>query len=218
MAVFFFVSKIRRHCRCSYSFVQITDRQFQPFNFSQSYYSGESESWKIVAPAGHSAEIKLTSYFIATCQPQTEKCKCHSLTVKDGECSNSSVIGKYCGNLEKPITLSSVSRYLRLEFQSNNEDYRDYFTASYAAGNANRQRDSRGTSQIFIFCDERQFCRLCSGVSRVQTCRRRREMTRFAVVWTSTGQQIFNLNFLSISKPSIPNEFQDELVHIVQAK
>jgi len=144
--LFFFVTKIRRHCRCSHSFAKITDRQFQPFNFSQSYYSGESKSWKIVASAGHSADINLTSYFIATCQPQPEKCNCHSLTVKDGECSNSSVIGKYCGNLEKPIILSSAGRYLRLEFQSNNEDYRDYFIASYATGNANRQRDRKVTN------------------------------------------------------------------------
>lgn len=99
----------------------------------QSYYSGESESWKIVAPAGHSATIKLTSYFMATCQPQPEKCECHSLTVKDGECSNSSVIEKYCGKLEKPLILSSAGRYLRLEYQSEKLAYEDDFTAIYAA-------------------------------------------------------------------------------------
>lgn len=138
----FFFTKICRHCGSSYPFVQITDRSFQPFNFSQSYYSGESESWKIVAPAGHSAAIKLTSYFMATCQPQPEKCECHSLTVKDGECSNSSVIGKYCGKLEKPLILSSAGRYLRLEYQSEKLAYEDDFTAIYAAGSASRQRES----------------------------------------------------------------------------
>ena len=137
----FFFTKICRHCGSSYPFVQITDRSFQPFNFSQSYYSGESESWKIVAPAGHSAAIKLTSYFMATCQPQPEKCECHSLTVKDGECSNSSVIGKYCGKLEKPLILSSAGRYLRLEYQSEKLAYEDDFTAIYAAGSASRQSE-----------------------------------------------------------------------------
>ena len=116
----------------------LTD-EFQPFNFSQSYFSGESVSWKIVAPAGHLADINLTSLFIATCPPQPEKCKCRSLTVKDGECSNSSAIGKYCGNLEKPIILSSTGRYLRLEYQNDNRDNDDDFTAIYAAGSASRQ-------------------------------------------------------------------------------
>ena len=101
----------------------------------------KSESWKIVAPAGHSAAIKLTSYFMATCQPQPEKCECHSLTVKDGECSNSSVIGKYCGKLEKPLILSSAGRYLRLEYQSEKLAYEDDFTAIYAAGSASRQSE-----------------------------------------------------------------------------
>ncbi|XP_068686591.1 uncharacterized protein [Montipora foliosa] len=99
----------------------------------QSYYRGENKSWKIIAPLGHSVGINLTSYFIATCQPQTEKCKCHSLTVKDGECSNSSVIGKYCGVFDKSLVLSSTGRYLRLEYQSDKEDDEDYFNVNYAA-------------------------------------------------------------------------------------
>ena len=115
--------------------------EFQPFNFSQSYFSGESVSWKIVAPAGHLAYINLTSLSIAMCGSQPEKCKCRSLTVKRGECSNSSAIGKYCGKLEKPIILSSEGRYLRLEYQNDNEDNEDDFTAIYAAGSASRQSD-----------------------------------------------------------------------------
>ena len=74
-------------------------------------------------------------------RPQPEKCECHSLTVKDGECSNSSVIGKYCGKLEKPLILSSAGRYLRLEYQSEKLAYEDDFTAIYAAGSASRQSE-----------------------------------------------------------------------------
>lgn len=90
--------------------------------------------WKIIAPAGHTVDIQLISYDIVTCVPPKEKCTCHFLNVKDGECSNASVIGTYCDYSDVPKRLSSTGRYLRLEFLSDSDDTSDYFTATYAAG------------------------------------------------------------------------------------
>lgn len=99
----------------------------------QSPYGGWEVDWKIIAPAGHTVDIQLISYNIVTCVPPKEKCTCHFLNVKDGECSNASIIGTYCDYSDVPKRLSSTGRYLRLEFISDSDDTSDYFTATYAA-------------------------------------------------------------------------------------
>ena len=93
-------------------------------------------SWKIIAPLWQQLSIVIDNFQTATCS-NASTCTCTFLAIKDGECNNSRLIGRYCGTQSISRRLSSSGRYLRLEFVSKGSKstkIKGHFTVSYSRG------------------------------------------------------------------------------------
>ncbi|XP_028396516.1 uncharacterized protein LOC114520447 [Dendronephthya gigantea] len=93
-----------------------------------------NSSWKIEAPLGKQVDIMISSLRTATCTNASSACTCTYLAIKDGECYNSTLIGKYCGTHKLMRRLSSSGRFLRIEFVSkvnNRTRIMENFTVDY---------------------------------------------------------------------------------------
>ncbi|XP_028416208.1 uncharacterized protein LOC114536779 isoform X2 [Dendronephthya gigantea] len=91
-------------------------------------------SWKITAPPRQQLSIVIDNFITPTCTNATT-CTCAFLAIRDGECNNSRLLGRYCGAQIDSPRFSSSGRHLRLEFVSKGRKItkiKGHFTVSYS--------------------------------------------------------------------------------------
>jgi len=95
-----------------------------------SYPSRSKCIWIIKAQPDHRIKFKFLNFDVENCSAAPGRCQCDYVEVRDGNSSSSFLIGRYCGSVI-PSELFSSSRYLWIQFVSDNQINKIGFVAEY---------------------------------------------------------------------------------------
>lgn len=123
-------------------------------NYPSNYGNRANCIWKLNVPEGFRIQLTFNSFMVES----NSRCKYDSVEIRNGSCTDSPLIGKYCGNTVPP-RVTSDGRSLYVKFVSDGSTTYKGFEASFASVPASTALPL-GTEVVKIH--NKIYCKLCN--------------------------------------------------------